>query len=45
MGTGDSFPPIKKPGHEADHSLPSNAEGRNGGTIPPLLLISSWNIA
>lgn len=23
------------PGHEADHSLPSSAEDKNGGVIPP----------
>jgi hypothetical protein len=26
MGTGGSFPGLKRPGREADHSPPSNAE-------------------
>jgi hypothetical protein len=26
MGTGDSFPRVKRPGCEADHSPPTNAE-------------------
>jgi hypothetical protein len=26
MGTGGSFPGVKWPGHEADHSPPNNAE-------------------
>jgi hypothetical protein len=28
--------------HEADHSSPSSAEVKNGGTIPPLPHTSSW---
>jgi hypothetical protein len=28
---------IKRPGREADHSPPSTAEVKNGGTIPPRL--------
>jgi hypothetical protein len=27
-GTGGSFPGVKRPGREADHSLPSSAEVR-----------------
>jgi hypothetical protein len=27
---------IKRPGREADHSAPNNAEDKNGGAIPPL---------
>lgn len=27
---------IKRPGRDADHSFPSNAEVRNGGVKPPL---------
>jgi hypothetical protein len=34
IGTGRPFP-------EADHSLPSSAEIKNGGAIPPLRHISS----
>jgi hypothetical protein len=29
-------PEVKRPGCEADHSPPSSAEVKNGGTIPPL---------
>jgi hypothetical protein len=29
MGTGGSFPGVKQPGCEADHSPPSNAEVKN----------------
>jgi hypothetical protein len=29
VGTGDSFPVIKRPGREADHSPPSGAEVKN----------------
>jgi hypothetical protein len=36
MGAGGFFPTIKRQGREADHSLASNAEVRNGGAIPPL---------
>jgi hypothetical protein len=31
------------PGREADHSPPSSVEVKNGGTIPPLPHMSSWN--
>jgi hypothetical protein len=29
MGAGDSFPGVKRPGREPDHSPPSSAEVRN----------------
>jgi hypothetical protein len=35
MGTGALFG-VKRPGREADHSPPSNAEVKNGGAVPPL---------
>jgi hypothetical protein len=34
IGTGV----VKLPGREADHSLPSNIEAKNGGSILPLLI-------
>jgi hypothetical protein len=33
MGATDSFPAVKPPEHEADHSPPSSAEVQNAGTI------------
>jgi hypothetical protein len=33
---------VKQSGHEADHSLPSSAEVKNGGALPPLPHMSSW---
>jgi hypothetical protein len=30
-------PKVKRPGRETDHSLPSSAEVKNVGAIPPLL--------
>jgi hypothetical protein len=27
---------VRRPGHEADHSPPSSAEGKHGGAISPL---------
>jgi hypothetical protein len=42
IDSGGSFPGIKRPGREADHSPSSSAEVKNGGTIPPLLRTSSW---
>jgi hypothetical protein len=33
---------IKRSGREADHSPPSSAVFKNGGTIRPLLHTSSW---
>jgi hypothetical protein len=32
---------VKRPGREADNSLPSSAEVKNGGAIPPLPHTSS----
>jgi hypothetical protein len=34
---------VKRLGHNADHSDPSSAEVKNGGTIPPLPHTSSWH--
>jgi hypothetical protein len=46
MGTRGSFPGgVKRPGRESDHSLPSSAEVKNGGAIPPLPHTSSWRSA
>jgi hypothetical protein len=37
MGTRGSFPGVKRPGREADHSPPSTAEVKKmSGAIPPL---------
>jgi len=36
VDTGGSFPGIKRPGREADHSLLSSAESRMCGAISPL---------
>jgi hypothetical protein len=36
---------VKRPGHEADHSPPSNAMAKNGGAIPPLPHMSSRHSA
>jgi hypothetical protein len=36
VGTGAYFPGVKRPGREADHSLPSTAEVKKGGAITPL---------
>jgi hypothetical protein len=33
---------VKRQGHVADHSPPSNAEVKNGGAIPPLPYMFSW---
>jgi hypothetical protein len=33
---GALSPGVKRPGREADHSPPSNAEVKNGGAIPSL---------
>jgi hypothetical protein len=35
-------PGVKRPGREAGHSPPSNAEAKNSGAIPPLPHKSSW---
>jgi hypothetical protein len=44
MGTGGSFPGIKRPGGDTDHSPPSSAEVKNSGTIPPLPHTSSHGL-
>jgi hypothetical protein len=41
MGTGGSFPKVKRQEREADHSPPSSAEVKNGGAIRPLPHMSS----
>jgi hypothetical protein len=41
MGTTDSFPGVKRPGREADHSPPSSAEVKNAciyTSTPPIRL-------
>jgi hypothetical protein len=45
MGTGGSFPKIRRPEREADHTFPSSTDVKNGGVIPPLLHAFSWNNA
>jgi hypothetical protein len=36
---------VKRPEREADHSLPSRAEDKNGGAKPPQPRTPSWNDA
>jgi hypothetical protein len=36
---------VYRPGREADHSLPSSAEVKNSGVIPPLPRTTSWHSA
>jgi hypothetical protein len=41
VGTRDSFPGVKRPGREADHSPPSSAEVKNAwryASTPPIRL-------
>jgi hypothetical protein len=45
LGARGVFPGVKRPGREADHSPPSNAEVKNGGAIPPLSHMPSWHSA
>jgi hypothetical protein len=45
MGTVVNFPGVKRPGHEAEHSLPSSAYVKKSGTTPPLPLKFSWHNA
>jgi hypothetical protein len=40
---GVLFTGIKRPRYEANHSLSSSAEVKNGEAITPLLHISSWH--
>jgi hypothetical protein len=42
VGTGGVSSELERPGREADHSLQSNAEVKNGGAKPPLPHMSSW---
>jgi hypothetical protein len=42
MGARHSFPGVKQPRREADHSRLSSAEFKNGGAISPLPHTSSW---
>jgi len=37
IDTRGSFPGVKRPGHEADHSPPSSAEVKNAWSYTPLL--------
>jgi hypothetical protein len=41
----DLSPGVKRPGCKFDHSPPSSAEVSNGGAIPPVPLMFSWNSA
>jgi hypothetical protein len=41
-GTEVTLPRVKRPGREADHSLPSSGEVKNCGAIPPLPRMSAW---
>jgi hypothetical protein len=34
MGIGCSFPGLKRPGFEADHSSPSSVKAKNVGAMP-----------
>jgi hypothetical protein len=45
MGTGVSFPGIKRPGREVDHLAPVSAEVRNGGSVHPVPHTPSWRSA
>jgi hypothetical protein len=36
MGVGNFSPGVKRPDRDTNHSPPSSAEVKNGGTIPPL---------
>jgi hypothetical protein len=42
MGTGSSFPEVKRPGREADCSLPTSSVVNNRGAIPPLPYTPLW---
>jgi hypothetical protein len=42
MITRGTFPEVKQPRREADHSPPSSAEVKTGGAIPPLFHMTSW---
>jgi hypothetical protein len=38
----DTFPGVKRPQPEADHSSASGVEVKNSGAMPPLSHTSSW---
>jgi hypothetical protein len=40
IGKGDISPGVNRPGREADQSLISSTEVKNGGAIPPLPMSS-----
>jgi hypothetical protein len=40
---GGLFPGVKWPGCESEHSPPSSAEVKNGGTTPTIPHIPSWH--
>jgi hypothetical protein len=42
MGTWSSFPGVKRPGREADHSPPTSAEVKKMWTLQPLTHKPSW---
>jgi hypothetical protein len=41
IGRGAISSAVKRPGREADHSLPYSADVKNGGALPPLPYLSS----
>jgi hypothetical protein len=45
MGTGGSFPGVKRPGREAGRSPPTSAEVKNTLSIPALPHTPSWRSA
>jgi hypothetical protein len=45
MGTGSSFPGVKRPGREVEHSPPTMPRSRKCGSIHPLPHTPSWRSA
>jgi hypothetical protein len=45
LGAGVFPRGVKRPGRETDHSPPSSAEVKKGGTIRPIIHMSSWHSA
>jgi hypothetical protein len=45
MGIRGLFPGVKRQGREANHSPPSSADVKKGGTVPPLPHMFSWHSA
>jgi hypothetical protein len=39
---GSVSPKVKRTARKADHTLPSSSEFNNGGAVPPLPHMSSW---